>query len=152
MQLTSALWQQEAATTGFYTKPSSTTPDGYPAWFPVGASGTEVCTFYPTNETDGLPGTPFSLTIQVLGNSTCGNNIVEGTEECDYTSSTGLNSDVLCPTGKTCEDCKCVALSDANKYVCQPDDSGCAKNTCKDVKCFDGCNYRQGTKDCKGRE
>jgi hypothetical protein len=152
MQLTSALWQADAAKTGAYTK-TANEPDGYPAWFHVGTSGTEVCTFYPTNETDGLPGTPFSLTIQVLGNSTCGNNIVEGTEECDYTSSTGSTSYVPCPDDKTCENCQCVTPTDATRsYVCQPDDPNCAKSTCKDVKCFDGCNYRQGLKDCQGRE
>ena len=150
--LNTAEWQAT------YTKPNASDPDGYPAWFHPGSTDTEICTFYPTNKSNNLPGTPFSVSIKLLGNAVCGNNIQETGEECDYTSSAGLNSYVPCPTGKTCEDCACVVTTTnanrtkANSYVCQPDDSGCAKNTCKDVRCFDGCNYQQGTKDCKGRE
>jgi len=76
----------------------------------------ETCTFYPTNESDGRPGTPFSFTVNF------------GEEEDGEGERTNSG------------------------YVCQPDDPSCAKSTCKDVKCFDGCKYLQGTKDCKGRE
>jgi|GEM_PF-5804291 len=140
-------WYGNALTT--YKKPTEATPSGYPSWFHVGTSGTEVCTFYPTNKFDGLPGTPFSTTIQVTGAHTCGNNVVEDQEDCDYNPSSGGVSYVPCPEGKTCADCKCVVESD-NKYVCQPDDPNCAKSTCKNVKCFDGCNKQQGIRDCDG--
>jgi hypothetical protein len=78
----------------------------------------EICTFYPTNESDGRPGTPFSFTVN-FGEE-------EDEEEEEEESNPG--------------------------YTCQPDDPSCAKSTCKDVRCFDGCEYLQGTKDCKGRE
>jgi hypothetical protein len=146
IQLTSAEWQKT------YTKPNVNDPDGYPGWFHIGTSGTAVCIFYPTNIKDNLPGTPFSATIQVTSTPTCGNSIVEEKEECDYTPSSGQISYVPCSDGKTCQDCKCVMPTKANNYVCQIDNPGCEKSTCKDVRCFDGCNYQQGTRDCKGRE
>jgi len=71
----------------------------------------ETCIFYPTNQTDSKPGTPFSFTIN-------------------------FNEEV----------------TNAARYICQPDNSGCAQSTCKDVHCFDGCKNIQGTKDCRGRE
>ncbi|MCX6761788.1 MAG: hypothetical protein NTY33_03030, partial [Candidatus Moranbacteria bacterium] len=126
------------------------TDKGYEFKFTTNQTGTEICTFYPTNTKDNLPGTPFSVSIQVNGTPTCGNNIVEGQEECDYNPSAGAISYVPCPAGKTCKDCKCV--TDPNKPACQPDDPACAKSTCKDVSCFDGCNYKVGLKDCKGRQ
>jgi hypothetical protein len=154
IQLTSALWQADAAKSGLYTKPTTSTPDGYPGWFHPNTYGTEICTFYPTNTKDGLPGTPFSAFVQVNDKAVCGNNIVEGAgtekEECDYTPSTGLTSYVPCPDGKTCQDCKCVSLTKANNYICQPDNPGCEKTTCKNVKCDDGCNEIQGLADCDG--
>jgi hypothetical protein len=129
------------------------TQDGYAFSFDSNQTGTEICTFYPTNSSDGLPGTPFPLTIQALGDPTCGNGIQEIGEECDYTPSTGSTSYVPCPDDKTCENCQCVTSTDATRsYICQPDDANCAKSTCKDVKCFDGCNYQKGLKDCQGRE
>jgi hypothetical protein len=156
IQLTSALWQVDAAKSGLYTKPTNSTPDGYPGWFHPNTYGTEICTFYPTNTKDGLPGTPFSAFVQVNDKAICGNSIVEGMgtekEECDYTPSTGLVSYVPCPDDKTCQNCKCVTPTKASGYVCQPDDPSCAKSTCKDVRCFDGCNYQKGTRDCQGRE
>jgi hypothetical protein len=144
IQLTSALWQSEAVAEGFYAKPGLTTPDGYPSWFHLGTSGTEVCTFYPTNSSDGLPGTPFSATVQVLSNSTCGNNIQETGEECD-----GSNSS--CSDNKTCENCKCVTSTNARSYVCQSDNPGCDERICQDLYCFDGCDYLKGKLDCVGR-
>ncbi|MCX6761421.1 MAG: hypothetical protein NTY33_01035 [Candidatus Moranbacteria bacterium] len=143
--LNTAEWSTESG----YKKPTTTTPDGYPGWFHPGATGTEVCTFYPTNTKDSLPGTPFSATIQVTGTPTCGNNIVEGTEECDYNPSAGAINYVPCVAGKACKECKCVVNVGS---VCQPDDPSCASHTCKDVSCFDGCNLQVGLKDCKGRQ
>jgi hypothetical protein len=153
IQLTSALWEADAAKSGLYIKPAGA-KDGYPGWFHPNTYGTEICTFYPINSKDGLPGTPFSASVQVNDKAVCGNNIVEGTgtekEECDYTPSTGAVSYVPCPTGKTCQDCKCITLTRANNYVCQPDNPGCEKTTCKNVKCDDGCNEIQGLAECDG--
>jgi|GEM_PF-4915221 len=128
------------------------TDKGYELKFTNNQSGQETCTFYPTNTKDNLPGTPFSVTIQVKSVPICGNSIVEGQEECDYNPSLGLTNYVPCPTGKTCENCQCTAENKNSPTPCQPDDPACAKSTCKDVRCFDGCNYQQGSKDCKGRE
>jgi hypothetical protein len=133
---------------------SDCTDKGYEFKFKENQAGTEICTLYPTNTSDGLPGTPFLVKIEVNNKSTCGNNIVEGTgtekEECDYTPSSGAVSYVPCPEGKTCQDCKCVMLNKANNYTCQPDNPGCEKTTCKNVKCDDGCNEIQGLADCDG--
>jgi hypothetical protein len=62
--LNSDLWEADAARSGLYVKPANA-PDGYPGWFHVGTSGTERCTFYPTNQSDGLSGTPFTVEIEV---------------------------------------------------------------------------------------
>ncbi|MFZ2226100.1 MAG: hypothetical protein WA064_01115 [Candidatus Moraniibacteriota bacterium] len=44
-------------------------------------------------------------------------------------------------------------ISNANNplkssYICQPDNAGCAANTCHDVYCNDGCNLIKGTNSC----
>ncbi|MFZ2188644.1 MAG: hypothetical protein WAV73_03740 [Candidatus Moraniibacteriota bacterium] len=62
--LNSDLWEADAARSGLYIKPANA-PSGYPGWFHVGTSGTERCTFFPTNQSDGLSGTPFTVEIEV---------------------------------------------------------------------------------------
>jgi hypothetical protein len=34
-------------------------------------------------------------------------------------------------------------------YICHPDNTNCAKDTCHDVYCFDGCSKIKGTKNCE---
>ncbi|MFZ2189069.1 MAG: hypothetical protein WAV73_05920 [Candidatus Moraniibacteriota bacterium] len=85
------------------------TDKGYELKFIANQAGTEICTFYPKNSSDSLSGTPFSVSFKVEAPSTCGNNIVENQEECDYDPSSGQISYVPCPTNKTCKDCKCVS-------------------------------------------
>jgi hypothetical protein len=121
IQLTSTLWEADAKESGLYTKPANA-PNGYPGWFHVGTSGTERCTFYPTNQSDGLSGTPFSVEIEVKKLATTSTRA----------------SDVFIPN------------SDPS-YICQPDNPGCEKTTCKNVECDDGCgNKIQGLADCDG--
>lgn len=146
-QFSSAIWQTQAEKSGNYIKPAGAS-NGYPGWFHPNSFGTEICTFYPTNKVNNLPGTPFSASVKVAGNAVCGNDIIEEQEECDYAPSAGLTSYVPCPVGKTCEACKCVTIE--NPYVCQPDNPGCEKTTCKNVKCFDGCEKHQGIMECDG--
>lgn len=94
----------------------SCTKDGYKMDFTASQIGTEICTWYPYNESDGQPGIPSSVVI-----------------------SSGVSAD------------NSVAVGTSN--ICKADDPGCAKRTCSDVYCFDGCTYHKGEiTSCSGRK
>jgi hypothetical protein len=77
-------------------------------------------------------------------NSTCEEGLcVVKTNEC--------TSSEDCDENATCEEGYCV-FKQGNREYCQIDDPFCDEHTCQDVHCFDGCEYLQGLKDCKGRE
>ena len=114
--------------------------------FFVSDKSEEICTFYPTNKSDNLSGTPFSVTLKVETNAICGNNIVENQEECDYAPSSGQISYVPCPANKTCKNCKCVADTETkcgNNVLdtgedCDGVNHPCAGTgkTCQNCKCI----------------
>ena len=118
---------------------------GYGMNFNANQIGTEICAFYPTNTSDGKPGTPFTATItSTNGISACGNNSLDSGEDCD-----GANHP--CATGKTCTNCKCVTSNPSDpaiQRVCKPDNANCAKETCNKYYCWDGCAYLKGTGGC----
>ena len=115
---------------------------GYEFKFTANQIGTEVCAFYPTNTSDGKPGTPFTATITSTKDiSTCSNGILDSGEDCDGTNHP-------CATGKTCTNCKCVTSDPSDpaiQRICKPDNPDCEKETCNKYYCWDGCAYLKGT-------
>ncbi|MFZ2188335.1 MAG: hypothetical protein WAV73_02105 [Candidatus Moraniibacteriota bacterium] len=98
--------------------------------------------FCPGGEADiittGMDGSGCAI-YACKSNEKCGNGVIDSGETCD-----GIEQ--LCPAGKSCTNCNCV-ISDT-KTSCQPDNPDCAAHTCKELVCFDGCQRRQGTKNC----
>jgi hypothetical protein len=172
LQLSDSEWY---ASQDWYVK-KSTEPAGFPFWFEVGSVGREICTFSPTNSSDGKAGTPKSVTIivrranGVAGSESARCGTADGkifsSSESNWGSYTFCASGDLIPTDpvfpergasmswncQTTEDGSMVNCSASRESsTCQPDDPGCAGSTCQDLYCFDGCEYIQGTKDCVGR-
>ncbi|MFA5962270.1 MAG: hypothetical protein WC848_06325 [Parcubacteria group bacterium] len=160
IQKSSTEWMTDAAKSGLYTKPAGA-PDGYPGWFHVGTSGTFACTFYPTNQADGKPGTPFKASVEVKkpGGSdfSCTGTVPTNATKCtdDDTEltatlpwqSVGTSASACTATRK----CEYYGASSHSGDICIPDDPDCANHTCKDVSCNNGCNMLEGVKDCIGR-
>jgi hypothetical protein len=124
------------------------TDKGYELKFKENQTGTEICTFYPKNKSDSLPGTPFAVSFKVETPSTCGNNIVENQEECDYSPSSGQISYVPCPTSKTCKSCKCVSDTEAkcgNNTLDTGEDCDGASHACTTGKSCQGCKCVTGS-------
>jgi hypothetical protein len=86
-------------------------------------------------------GYPFSFSAAQIGEQICTfvpfNNGVAGTA-CSasvFISNKNGNEETVVPI----------------ENVCQPNDPDCAKSTCKDVYCYDGCVRQRGTRECTGR-
>jgi hypothetical protein len=158
-QLTSDLWQSDAAKSGFYVKPAGA-PDGYPGWFPAGSHDRETCTFYPTN-LDGSAGTPVEASIEVTLPGASPGELVKPDLTCPIVQASADS----CPNGvadiveigkdkNSCPiyGCKSTGIKIdnpiRNNYVCEPNNAGCAAKTCHDVYCNDGCNMIKGTDGC----
>ncbi|MFZ2226670.1 MAG: hypothetical protein WAV64_04530 [Candidatus Moraniibacteriota bacterium] len=159
IQLTSDLWQTDAAKSGFYVKPAGA-PDGYPGWFPKGTSDTEICTFYPTN-LDGSAGTPVEAIIEVTLPGASPGEIIKPGITCPVlqmsADSCPKGLDDIIENGKDKNGCPTYGCKSTgvtinnpikNNYVCQPDNADCAAKTCHNVYCNDGCNMIKGTDSC----
>jgi hypothetical protein len=75
-----------------------------------------------------------------------------GTQTCTFSPTNASNGKAGTPKTVTIEVKKPTDNNLNKEFSCQPDDPSCAKSTCKDVRCFDGCEYLQGLKDCEGRK
>jgi len=89
-------------------------------------------------------GYPFSFSIDQIGTQTCMFVPFKGSI-----------------AGKTCSASVIIKNTDnadsienivPTKPICRPDNPDCAKSTCKDVYCSDGCVRQRGTRECTGRE
>ena len=149
-------------------KDGQCTDKGYEMKFSSDKFGIETCILYPTNKSDGLPGTPSSFEVEVKegSNSTsptptptatnlCGNGKKDAGEYCDSTS----NEDNCSISGGTCNSaCKCIQNSTTSptpsvqqQQACERDNPDCEKVTCNNVYCDDGCGRIKGTRVCDGR-
>ena len=72
--------------------------------------------------------------------NSCGNGVLDSGEVCD-----GANHP--CAAGKSCTNCKCVTTNPGDpeiQRICKTDNPNCAKETCKNYYCWDGCGYVRG--------
>jgi hypothetical protein len=148
------------------------TENGYAFAFGSNQTGKEICTFYPYNSSDGKPGIPTLVEINANAYS-----VNCGTAARTYAATeTGWGSYSFCTAGTVdpaspifpaqggsttwiCDDeidsyCTATRSSGALQSggkSCRVDNPGCEVHICKDLYCFDGCEYIQGTKDCVGR-
>ena len=137
------------------------TDKGYELKFASNQTGSEVCTFYPTNSSNGLPGIPYSVTIKANATAenspACTGEVPTNAISCPD-DKLNLTADLawvsVGTSEKNCSDtrkCEYYALANSNSitgYVCQPNNAGCAAKTCHDVYCNDGCNKIKGTNSC----
>ena len=114
----------------------------------------ETCTFYPTNESDGQPGTPFSFTINFGEEDVDDDSGIEKTcENFPGPSFCPGGIDDIIVTGTDANGCSeydCVSKQ-VQEQVCNPDNPSCDEQTCRDLYCFDGCDYLKGKLDCVGK-
>ena len=81
----------------------------------------------------------------------CEENFTCEEGKCVANSTTECTTSDDCDANATCEDGHCVVKA-SNREVCPVDDPGCNEDVCKDLYCFDGCNYLQGKLDCVGKQ
>lgn len=162
IQINNELWYETATKSGLYNNMENVS-HGYPGWFHVGTSGTEIITFYPY-DSQGQLGIPCSVKIEVKplkNNSNCTD------------SDNGLNYEVKGnvteqPTGYVWQDCcqqstptgttgQCASQADmlveqycdagSGAFISYRCPNGCSNGACMNVastSCTDtdyGANY-----------
>ncbi|MEI7425347.1 MAG: hypothetical protein WCK16_00280 [Candidatus Moraniibacteriota bacterium] len=86
-------------------------------------------------------GYPFSFSIDQIG-----------TQTCTFIPFSGSVAGGACFASVIIEDADNTETTVPIKPICRPDNPDCAKSTCKDVYCSDGCVRQRGTRECTGRE
>ncbi|MEI7425580.1 MAG: hypothetical protein WCK16_01470 [Candidatus Moraniibacteriota bacterium] len=137
------------------------TDKGYEMKFPGDKFGKETCTFYLTNKSDGLPGTPSSFEIEVKEGSNsisptptpnlCGNGKKDTGESCDPKSTTYDCAESRATCNAKCQCIQNPTPTPQNSRSCQRDNPDCEKVTCNNVYCNDGCGRIKGTRVCDGK-
>jgi hypothetical protein len=149
------------------------TEDGYALAFNSNQIGEELCTFYPYNSSNGKPGTPTSVEITAKASTiNCGTAMrAYSATETDWGTYTFCTAGTVDPTNPTfpvaggsttwiCDDeidSYCTATRSSSGAPqsggedCRVDDPNCDEHVCKDLYCFDGCNYLQGKLNCVGK-
>lgn len=90
---------------------------------------------------------PFSFSVDQVGAQTCMFVPFKG-DVAGTTCSANVNVANINKTKTTVP----TKPTKPTKPTCQPDNIDCAKSTCKDVYCFDGCVRQRGTRECTGKE
>jgi lysophospholipase L1-like esterase len=116
----------------------------FPFPFSATQTGTQTCTFVPFR--GGAEGTSCSASVTVNADSSL-STTPAGRGSCVSNCTCAVDT----PVGATCSD-GCGGICKGTKSVCHPSNPVCAMHNCKDVYCFDGCERKRGTKDCRGME